>query len=220
MNPGFSFTVFINGFVPNLIWDKKKQPNFILDKDKVDSLNGQTVYYIDKAQEEESLMGFPLHFYNWDNYKNTSIIITKPNIPLFKPIKIGEFMGLFKKWTTAYNAVWKGNPRYIATPEDIDKFTSKYSKEFLNKPMIYVWDGQEQVVYLRKTSYAEDVTQGKQWVTINPDYLGKNFAETSIQYISLEFDANTKNADPLIVKLINDFKTNFDFKKLQALMGK
>lgn len=218
MNPGFSFTVYVNGFVPQLVRDKKKQPNFILDKDKVDSLNGQTIYYIDKAQEEESLMGFPLHFYNWDNYKSTSIIISKPNIPLFKPISIGQFMGLFKKWTTAYNAAWKGNPRYIATPADIDKFTENCTKEFLAKPIIYVWDGAEQVVYLRNSSYASRVTQGKQWVTLNPDYLGKNVSETSVQFISLEFDATGDNE--ISAKILSDFKNNFDFKKLQSLFGK
>jgi len=218
MNPGFSFTVYVNGFVPQLVRDKKKQPNFILDKDKVDSLNGQTVYYIDKAQEEESLLGFPLHFYNWNNYKSTSIIISKPNIPLFKPISIGEFMGLFKKWTTAYNVVWKGNPRYIVTPADIDKFIGNCTKEFLVKPIIYVWDGSEQVVYLRKSSYASRVTEGKQWVTLNPDYLSKNVSETSVQFISFEFDAT--GADEISAEILADFKTNFDFKKLQTMLGK
>ena len=218
MNPGFSFAVYVNGFVPQLVRDKKKQPNFILDKNKVDSLNGQTVYYIDKAQEEKSLMGFPLHFYNWGNYKSTSIIISKPNIPLFKPISISEFMGLFKKWTTAYNAVWKGNPRYIANPADIDTFKANCTKEFLAKPIINVWDGSEQVVYLRKSSYANWVTQGKQWVTLNPDYLGKNVSETSVQYISLEFDASV--TDEIGAKILAEFKNNFDFKKLQAMLGK
>ncbi len=218
MNGGFGFTVYVNGFVPQLVRDKQKQPNFILDKDKVDSLNGQTVYYIEKAQEKDPLMGFPLHFYNWDNYKNTSIIMSKSNIPLFKPISIGEFMGLFKKWTTAYNAVWKGKPNFIATPEDIDKFTSKCSKEFLAKPIIYVWDGSEQVVYLRKTSYTDDVTLGRQWVTLNPNYLGKNVSETSVQFISLEFYAN--GGDEISTKILADFKNNFDFKKLQSLLGK
>ena len=218
MNPGFSFTVYINGFVPQLVRDKKKQPNFILDKDKFDSLNGQTIYYITKAQEEEPLMGSALHYYNWDNYKTTSIIITKPNIPLFKPISIGNFMGLFKNWTTAYNAVWKGNPRYIVTPADIDKFTASCTKEFLAKPIIYVWDGAEQIVYLRPTSYAGKVTQGRQWVTLNPDYLGKNVAETSVQFVSLEFDAT--GTDETGAKILADFKNNFDFRKLQSLLGK
>lgn len=219
-SPNFSIYVHINNFPKNLVKDKKKQPNFILDKEKTDSLNGRTVYYISVPQQEEKFRGMPLHFYNWDTWRTTGVIITKPNLPLFNPISIGDFLTLFKKWTTSYNAVWKGNPRFIATPEDIDKFTSKYNKEFLNKPMIYVWDGGEQVVYVRKTSYADDVTQGKQWVTINPDYLGKNFTDTSIQYISLEFDANTKNADPSTTNLVNEFKTNFDFKKLQALLDK
>ena len=219
-NPTFNIYVYINGFPKNLVKDKKKQPNFILDKEKTDTLNGQVVYYISKEQQEEKFNGFPLHFYNWDTWKTSSIIITKPNIPLFKPISIGEFMGLFKKWTTSYNAVWKGNPRYIATPTDIDKFTASCTKEFLAKPIIYIWDGSEQVVYLRKTSYANNVTQGKQWVTINPDYLGKNFKETSLQYISLEFDESAKDKDKATAKMINDFKGNFDFKKLQAILDK
>ena len=178
------------------------------------------MYYITKEQEGEKFNGFPLYFYNWDNWKNASVIITKPTVPLFKPISIGDFLGLFKKWTTAYNAVWKGNPRFIATTEDIDKFTGSCTKDFLNKPMIYIWDGAEQVVYLRKTSYANDVTMGKQWVTINPDYLGNAASETSIQFISIQFEGNTNGADKLTAKMLTDFKKNFDFKKLQAMLDK
>lgn len=219
-NPTFNIYVYINGFVPNLIKDKKKQPNFILDKDKADSLDGYAVYYINKEQEGENFNGFPLYFYNWDNYKDASVIITKPTVPLFKPISIGSFLGLLKKWTTSYNAVWKGNPRYIITPPEIDKFSGTCTKEFLNKPMIYIWDGAEQVVYLRKTSYANDVTMGKQWVTVNPDYINKNASETSIQFISIQFNGAVNGTDPLTAKMIKDFKTNFDFKKLQAMLDK
>lgn len=216
----FSITVYINSFIPNLVINKKKQPNFILDKDKTDTLNGQIVYYITKEQEEEKFNGLPLYFYNWDNYKHASVIITKPTIPFLKAVSIGEFLGLFKKWTTAYNAVWKGNPRFIATPEDIDKFTAKCTKEFLNKPMIYVWDGGQQVVYLNKSSYANDASQGKQWVTINPGYLNKKTTETSIQFMSILFDRDTNGADPLTAKMIRDFRRNFDFKKLQEMLDK
>ena len=214
----FNITVYINSFIPNLVINKQKQPNFILDKNKTDTLNGQIVYYITKEQEEEPFNGFPLYFYNWDNWKHASVIITKPTVPLFKAVSIGDFLGLFKKWTTAYNAVWKGNPTYIATPEDIDKFKGKCTKEFLNKPMICVYEGSEQVIYLKRTSYANDVTQGKQWVTINPGYLNKKIPETSIQFISIQFDRNVPGADPLSAKVIKDFNTNFDFKKLQAML--
>jgi hypothetical protein len=219
-NPTVNITVFINGFIPNLVKDKKKQPNFILDKDKIDTLNGQTVYYITKEQEEESFNGFPLYFYNWDNWKNAAVIITKDSVPLFKPISIGEYLGLFKKWTTAYNIAWKDDPRFTASPEEINTFTSSCTKEFLSKPMIYVWDGTQQVVYLKKTSYASDVTQGKQWVTVNPEYINKKIPETSIQFITIEFDGNTNGADPLTAKMIKDFKTKFDFKKLKGMLEK
>ena len=218
--PTFNVVVYVNSFVPNLIKDKKKQPNFILDKEKTDTLNGQIVYYIAKEQQEEKFNGFPLYFYNWDNWKNAAVIITKPTVPLFKPISIGDFLGLLKKWTTSYNAVWKGNPRYIISPQEIDKFIGTCAKEFLNRPMIYIWDGAEQVVYLRKASYVNDVTMGKQWVTINPDYSSKNTSETAIQFIFLKFDGNPNLEDKVTAKLVSDFKTKFDFKKLQAMLDK
>lgn len=132
----------------------------------------------------------------------------------------GEFLGLFKKWTTAYNAVWKGMTQFAVTPEEIDKFIGQRTKEFLNKPMICVWPGGEQIIYLRRSSYASDASQGKQWVTIDLDYINKKLPETSIQYISIKFEGNTKDADQLTDKMIKDFRTNFDFKKLQAMLDK
>ena len=219
-NPTVNIYVYINGFVPNLVKDKKKQPDFILDKDKTDSLKGQTVYYITKEQESEMFNCFPLYFYNWDSWKHASVIITKDTAPLFNAVNIGDFLGLFKKWTTSYNAGKRSDPRYTASPGTIDNFTAGCTKEFLNKPMIYIGDDREQASYLRKTSYTNDVTKGKQWVTINPEYINKNLPETSIQFISIQFEGNTKDADPLTVKMLKDFRTNFDFEKLQAMLEK
>ena len=218
-NPTVNIYFYINSFVPNLVKDKKKQPDFILDKDITDSLNGQTVYYITKEQEAEKFNGFPLYFYNWDGWKHPCVIITKDSLPLFKPISVGNYLGLFKKWTSGYNA-GKRPDRYTASPETIDKFIAGCTKEFLNNPMIYIGDDREQVGYLRKTNYTSDVTKGKQWVTVNPEYINKDLPETSIQFISIQFESNTKDADPLTDKMIKDFRTNFDFKKLQAMLEK
>ncbi len=212
--------VYINSFVPNLVKDKRKQPDFILDKDKVDSLNGQTVYYINKERESQKFNGFPLYYYNWDSWKHAFVIFTIDTFPLFKPISIGDFLVLFKKWTSSHNAGKKPVPRYNVTPATIDKFTAGCTKEFLNKPMIYIGDDREQVGYLRKTNYTSDVGKGKQWVTINRAYINKNLPETSIQFLSMQFEGNTKDADPLTDKMIKDFRTNFDFKKLQAMLDK
>ena len=217
-NPTVNIYFYINSFVPNLVKDKKKQPDFILDKEKTDSLNGQTVYYISKEQEPEKFNGFPLYFYNWDSWKHPCVIITKDTVPLFKPISVGNFLGLFKKWTSSYNAGKRADPRSMASPATIDKFTAGSSNEFLNKPMIFIGDDREQAGYLRKTSYTNEVTKGKQWVTVNPDYINKNLPETSIQFISIQFESNTKEADKLTEKMIKDFRTNFDFKKLQAML--
>jgi hypothetical protein len=219
-NPTVNIYVYINSFVYNLVKDKRKQPDFILDKDKVDSLNGQTVYYISKERESQKFNGFPLYYYNWDSWKHACVIITKDTVPLFKPISIGNFLGMFKKWTSSYNAGKRLDPRYTASPGSIDKFTAGCSKEFLDTPMICIGEGKEQVAYLNKKSYTSDVTKGKQWVTINLDYINKNLPETSIQFLSIQFEGNTKDADPLTDKMIKDFRTNFDFKKLQALLEK
>ena len=218
-NPTVNIYVYINGFAPNLVKDKKKQPDFILDKDKTDSLNGQTVYYITKEQEPEEFNCFPLYFYNWDSWKRASVIITKDTVPLFNAVSIGDFLGLFKKWTSSYNA-GKRPDRYTASPVTIDNFKAGCTKEFLNKPMIYSGDDREQASYLIKTNYTNDVTKGKQWVTVNPNYINKTLPETSIQFISIQFEGNTKDADPLTAKMIKDFRTNFDFEKLQAMLEK
>ena len=219
-NPTVNIYVYINGFVPNLVKDKKKQPDFILDKDKTDSLNGQTVYYVNKERESQKFNGFPLYYYNWDSWKNACVIITRDTIPLFKPISIGDFLALFKKWTSSYNAGKKPDPRYNVTPVTIDKFTASCTKQFLDTPMIYIGDDREQAGYLKKTNYTNEVTKGKQWVTLNPDYLNKNLPETSIQFLSIQFEGNTKDADPLTDKMIKDFRANFDYKKLQAMLEK
>ncbi len=218
-NPTINIYVYINSFVPNLVKDKKKQPDFILDKEKVDSLNGQTVYYICKERESQKFNGFPLYYYNWDSWKDACVIMPNDTVPLFKPICIGNFLGLFKKWTSSYNA-GKRSDRYTASPEAIDKFTASCTKEFLNKPMIYIGDDREQASYLIKTNYSNDATKGKQWVTINPEYINKKLPETSMQFISIKFEGNTKDAAPLTDKMIKDFRTKFDFKKLQAMMEK
>lgn len=187
-NPAVNIYVCVNSFVPNLVKDKKKQPDFILDKDKVDSLNGQTVYYIIKERESQKFNDFPLYYYNWDGWKHASVIITKDTVPLFTPISIGNFLVLFKKWTSSYNA-GKRPDRYTASPVTIDKFTAGCTKEFLNKPMIYIGDDREQASYLIKTNYTNDFTKGKQWVTINPDYINKNLPETSIQFLPYNLKA-------------------------------
>ncbi|MEO6819153.1 MAG: hypothetical protein ABI266_10000 [Ginsengibacter sp.] len=218
-NPTVNIYVYINDFVPNLVKDKKKQPDFILDKEKTDSLNGKTVYYIVKEQEAENLNGFPLFFYNWDSWKHASVIITKDSVPLFNAVSVGDFLALFKKWTSSFNA-GKRPDRYTTSPGELDKFTATFTKESLNKPMIYSGNDREQVGYLRKTNYSNDVTKGKQWVTINPNYINKSLPETSIQFLSIQFEGNTKDADVLTLKMINDFRTNFDFKKLQAMLEK
>lgn len=218
-NPTVNIYVYINSFVSNLVKDKRKQPDFILDKDKADSLNGQTVYYIIKEREPQKFNGFPLYYYNWDSWKHACVIITKDTVPLFKPIGIGNFLGLFQKWTSSYNA-GKRPDRYTASPGAIDKFTAGCTKEFLDSPMIYIGDDREQVAYLRKTNYTSDVTKGKQWVTVNPGYINKSLPETSIQFISIQFEGNTKDADSLTDKMIKDFRTNFDFKKLQSMLEK
>ena len=218
-NPTVNIYVYINSFVSNLVKDKRKLPDFILDKDKIDSLNGQTVYYICKERESQKFNGFPLYYYNWDSWKHACVIITKDTVPLFKPISIVHFLDLFKKWTSSYNA-GKRPDRYTASPETIDKFKAGSTKEFLDKPMIFIGDDREQVSYLIKTNYTNDATKGKQWVTINPAYINKNLPETSIQFLSIQFEGNTKDADPLTEKMINDFRTNFDFKKLQGMLEK
>lgn len=187
-NPAVNIYVYVHSFVPNLVKDKKKQPDFILDKDKVDSLNGQTVYYIIKERESQKFNDFPLYYYNWDGWKHASVIITKDTVPLFTPISIGNFLVLFKKWTSSYNA-GKRPDRYTASPVTIDKFTAGCTKEFLNKPMIYIGDDREQASYLIKTNYTNDFTKGKQWVTINPDYINKNLPETSIQFLPYNLKA-------------------------------
>jgi hypothetical protein len=218
-NPTVNIYVYVNSFVSNLVKDKRKQPDFILDKDKADSLNGQTVYYICKERESQKFNGFPLYYYNWDSWKHACVIITRDTFPLFKPISIGDFLFLFKKWTSSYNA-GKRPDRYTASPGAIDKFTAGCTKEFLNKPMISFGDNREQSSYLIKTNYTNDATKGKQWATINPNYLNKKLPETSIQFLSIQFEGNTKDADPLTDKMIKDFRTNFDFKKLQAMLEK
>ena len=218
-NPTVNIFVYINSFVPNLVKDKKKQPYFILDKDIVDSLNGQTVYYICKERESQNFNGFPLFYYNWDNRKDACVMITRDTVPIFKPISIGNFLVLFKKWTSSYNA-GKRPDRFTASPEAIDKFTAGCTKEFLNKPMISIGDDREQASYLIKTNYINDATKGKQWVTINPEYINKKLPEISIQFLSIQFEGNTKDADPLTAKMIKDFRTNFDFKKLQSILDK
>ncbi|MEO6135067.1 MAG: hypothetical protein ABIP35_07935 [Ginsengibacter sp.] len=219
-NPTVNIYVYINSFVSNLVKDKRKQPDFILDKDKADSLNGQTVYYICKERESQKFNGFPLYYYNWDSWKHACVIITRDTVPLFKPISVGSFLDLFKKWTSSYNAGKRLDPRYTVSPGSIDKFTASCTKKFLDTAMISIGEGKEQIAYLRKTSYTNDVTKGKQWVTINPDYINKKLPEISIQFLSIQFEGNTKDADPLTDKMIKDFRANFDFKKLQAMLEK
>ena len=215
-NPTFSIEVFINGFEPWIFKDEKKSAGFAAANRK-DSLNGHLLYLIAEKQKEESFKGFPLYFSGWNRRPEQSVVvITKPNVPLFKPISIGDFVGLFRNWNAHYNPEKPGSPREV-TPAKIDKFVKENTKQFFEKPCITLWDRENQIVYIRKSTFVDDPTQGNPWVIFNPDYIEKDAAATSLQFISIEWHLGD---EPVSQKAFNDFKNNFDFKKLQAMLGK
>lgn len=175
------------------------------------------IYLIAEKQNEESFKGFPMYYTGWNNRPGQSVvIITKPAVPLFKPITIGEFIGLFRNWNAHYNPEKPGSPREV-TPAKIDKFVESNSKHFFEKPCITLWDRENQIVYIRKETYVDSPTQGNPWVITNPDYINKDAAATSLQFISMEWHVTD---DPVSQKVLSDFKINFDFKKLQEMLGK
>jgi hypothetical protein len=215
-NPDFSIEVFVNGFEPWVIRDEKKAYGFTA-ANKKDSLNGHLLYLIAEKQKEESFKGFPLYFSGWNRRPEQSVvIITKPTVPLFKPITIGDFVGLFRNWTAHYHPEKPGTPPEV-TPAKIDKFVKENTKQFFEKPCITLWDRENQIVYIRKSTFVDDPTQGNPWVIFNPDYIEKDAAATSLQFISIEWHLGD---DAVSQKAFNDFKNNFDFKKLQAMLGK
>ena len=99
----------------------------------------------------------------------------------------------------------------------IDKFVNENTKQFFEKPCITLLDRQNQIVYIKKSTFVDNPTQGNPWVIFNPDYIDKDAAATSLQFISIEWH---QGEDAVSQKAFNDFKNNFDFKKLQAMLGK
>jgi hypothetical protein len=215
-NPTFEIEVFVNGFEPWIIRDEKKAAGFTA-ANKKDSLNGHLLYLIAEKQVEEPFKGFPLYYSGWNRRPEQSVvIITKPNVPLFKPVTIGEFVGLLRNWNAGYNPEKPGNPREL-TASKIDKFINENTGEFFARPCITLWDRENQIVYIRKSTFVDAPTQGNPWVIFNPDYIEKNAAATSLQFISIEWHLGD---DAVSQKAFNDFKNNFDFKRLQAMLGR
>jgi hypothetical protein len=208
--------LFINGFEPWVVRDEQKAFGFTA-ANKKDSLNGQLLYLIAEKQEEEGFKGFPLYYKGWNNRPNQSVvIITKPDLPLFQTITIKDFIGLFRIWTAKYHPEKQGSS-FEVTPAKIDKFVQSNSKAFFEKPCITLWNRENQIVYIRRSTFVENPTQGNPWVIINPGYINKDAAPTSLQFISMEMHVST---DDLSSKYVSDFKKNFDFKKLQGMLGK
>ena len=215
-NPTLEFEVFINGFEPWIIRDEKKALGFTATNKK-DSINGHLIYLIAEKQKEESFNGFPMYYSGWNKRPNqSSVIITKAGAPLFQPITIGAFIGLLRNWNAHYNPEKHGS-NFEVTPSKIDKFVQSNPKQFFEKPCITLWDRENQIVYIRKDTYVDNPSQGNPWVIMNPDYSNKNAAETSIQFITIEWHVQD---DTVSQKALNDFKKNFDFKKLQAMLDK
>lgn len=218
-NSGYStidLEIFINGFEPWIFKAEKKAFGFT-DANRKDSLNGHLLYVIAEKQNEESFKGFPLYYSGWNRRPEQAVVvITKPNIPLFKPISIGDFVGLFRNWTGKYHPEKPGS-FYEVTPAKIDKFVNSNTKQFFDKPCITLYDRTNQIVYINKNAFVDDPTQGNPWVIFNPDYIEKDAAATSLQFISIEWH---QGEDAVSKKTFIEFKNNFDFKKLQAMLGK
>ncbi|MEI6061842.1 MAG: hypothetical protein WCR72_14140 [Bacteroidota bacterium] len=217
--PQLRFSVLINGFEPYVIRDKKKASGFT-EKNGQDFIDGHLIYVISEKQQEESFKGFPLYYTGWNKTPEQScVIITKPDVPLFKPITVGEFLELYKNWIAEYN-LQKPNDKYNVSAERIEKFINTYksgNNEFYNEPCITIWDRSEQIPYVRRDTYVDDATMGNPWVTFNPSYINKDATAASVQFITIEWFIQD---DATISSAFKDFKNNFDFKKLQAMLGK
>lgn len=215
-NSTLDIYVYINSFDPNIVKDKKKASGFI-DDDSKDYVDDRRLYVIAKEQEEEPFKGFPTYIRDWNSStRESSVIISKPGIPLFKSITINDFLGFFRNWTASYNAK-RTSSTYNATPEKIDKFISSNAASFFTQPCITTWDRSEQLPYVKRTSYVSDVTMGNPWVTIHPDYM-KGASVTSIQFVTVRWRYEIYNK--LTLNALRDFKNNFDFKKLQSMLGR
>ena len=215
-NSTLDFTIYINSFHPRLILDTDKESFGYATKNKNDYVDGHLIYLIAEKQWDEPFKGFPMYYKDWNNQSQNAVLITKPEIPLFKPISIAQFLELLRKWTNEYNA-GKKEDKYLITGNQIDKFISSNSKEYLAQPCITNWDRSEQIVYIKKSTYLSDPTMGNPWVFINPDY-SKDSNSTALQYVMITW--NGGNTDALTKQALKDFKTNFDFKKLQSMLEK
>ncbi len=214
-NPTIKIHFYINSFDDRVIKSNRKADGFIVTDDKTkDYFDGHLLYLIGEKQYDESFKGFPMYYKGFNNLDQAAVIITKPEIPLFKPISIAQFLELFRKWTSEYNNIWKGESSSVSN-KDIDAFISKNSKEYLEKPCITTWNRSVQSPFLGRNAYADDATMGNPWVYINPEYI-KMSSSTSIQYIMIKW---SYGGDALTTQALKDFKSKFDFKKLQGMLG-
>jgi hypothetical protein len=214
-NPTIKIHFYINSFDDRVIKSNRKADGFIVTDDKTkDYFNGHLLYLIGEKQYDEAFKGFPMYYKGFNNLDQAAVIITKPDIPLFKPISIAQFLELFRKWTTEYNNIWKGEGSSVSN-KDIDGFISKNTKEYLEKPCITTWNRSVQSPFLGRNAYADDATMGNPWVYINPEYI-KMSSSTSIQYIMIKW---SYDGDALTTQALKDFKSKFDFKKLQGMLG-
>ena len=214
-NPTIKIHFYINSFDDRVIKSNRKADGFIVTDDKTkDYFDGHLLYLIGEKQYDESFKGFPMYYKGFNNLDQAAVIITKPDIPLFKTISIAQFLELFRKWTTEYNNIWKGEGSSVSN-KDIDAFISKNSKEYLEKPCITTWNRSVQSPFLGRNAYADDATMGNPWVYINPEYISK-VSPSSMQYIMIKW---SYGGDALTTQALKDFKSKFDFKKLQGMLG-
>lgn len=211
------FFVYVNGFDTYVVRDKNKASGFTARDDR-DTINGRLLYLIAEKQQEEGFKGFPMYYVGWNKTPEQScVVITKPDVPLFNPVSIGDFIGLFRKWTAAYHPEKPGS-QYEVTPAKIDKFVQSQPGQFFARPCITIYDRRNAIVYIRSETFVDDASQGNPWVTFNPDYINKDASATSVQFATIEWISNL--GDVQTQKAFKDFKNNFDFKKLQAMLGK
>lgn len=215
-NPTIKLQFYINSFDDRVVKSNNKAGNFILTDNKIkDFYDGHLLYVIDEKQEDISFKGFPMYYNGFNKLDQAAVIITKPDTPLFKPLSIGAFLEFFRKWTAEYNKAWPDSKHNVKS-SDIDLFISKVSKEYLEQPCITVWNGSNQLPYLTRDAYADDATMGYPWVYVNPEYI-IDAAPSSIQYVMIKW---SYSSDKLSLQALKDFKNNFDFKKLQQMLGK
>jgi hypothetical protein len=215
-NPTIKIHFYINSFDDRVIKSNRKADGFIATDDKTkDYFDGHLLYLIGEKQYDESFKGFPMYYKGFNNLDQAAVIITKPDIPLFKTISIAQFLELFRKWTTEYNNIWKGEGSSVSN-KDIDAFISKNSKEYLEKPCITTWNRSVQSPFLGRNAYADDATMGNPWVYINPEYISK-VSPSSMQYIMIKWSYG--GGDALTTQALKDFKSKFDLKKLQGMLG-